>query len=157
MRTLYFDIDGTLLLGSFGQPKPALAGGAFERAVRAAGVERLVCVGNVVEIVRQLERWGRGPPVDGLGVVLRVCQGVFEDEAWFRASTTLVADPARRALAIDPTTDWWWCDDLAAKYCDACGVPGLLQGAGGRILVPVPDGDGTDVLGWLSAFPAREG
>ncbi len=113
MRTLSFDIDGTLLRGSFGAPKALLAAGAFERAVRAAGFERLVCVGNVVAIVRTLER---AQPVDGQAMVLRVCQGVFEDEAWFRATTELVEDPAARARAA---------------CCDAR----LAQDAAGRLVL----------------------
>ena len=87
MRTLYYDIDGTLLDHSV--PKPLLADGAFERLVRAAQFERLVCVGNVGLIIQALER--AGLPQDGLGTVWRSCRGCFEDEAWFRAATTLVA------------------------------------------------------------------
>lgn len=152
MRTLYFDIDGTLLLGSFGDPKPALAGGAFERAVRQAGVERLVCVGNVVHIVHALERLR---PTDGLGTVLRVCQGVFEDEAWFRAATTLCRDPARRAAEIDTGADWLWVDDLAATHCAEAGLADLYRvHVGGRILAPRPDDDGADVLAWLARLAA---
>jgi hypothetical protein len=153
VRTLYFDIDGTLLVGSFGAPKATLARGAFERAVRAAGFQRLVCVGNVIGIVRQLERDGRA--IDGLGMVLRVCQGVFEDEAWFRAVTTLVDDPARRALAIELGGDWFWVDDLAPRYCEEAGVPALRAHLGGRILAPVPEGDGADILAWLRTCGER--
>lgn len=150
VRTLYFDIDGTLLRGSFGAPKARLAQGAFERAVRAADVERLVCVGNVVAIVRTLER---GQRVDGHGMVLRVCQGVFEDEAWFRRVTDLVADPAARAAAIDEARDWFWVDDLAERYCVTAGRADLFRAhAGTRILVPAPDGDGGDVLRWLAGL-----
>lgn len=152
MRTLYFDIDGTLLLGSFGAPKPALAGGAFERLVRGAGFERLVCVGNVVQLVRTLER---SQPVDGLGMVLRVCQGVFEDEAWFRSVTTLIDDPAARARTVlaDGGADWRWIDDLAAHYCKEAGLAhAYREHAGARIFVPTSDGDGQDVAGWLAGL-----
>jgi len=149
MRTLYFDIDGTLLLGSFGAPKPALAAGAFERLVRDAGFERLVCVGNVVAIVRILEK---SQPVDGLAMVLRVCQGVFEDEAWFRRVTTLVDDPAERARTVVGSThpDWFWIDDLAEHYCENAGLGAAYrEHAGTRILAPTPDGDGRDLAEWL--------
>lgn len=152
MRTLYFDIDGTLLLGSFGAPKPALAAGAFERLVRAAGFERLVCVGNVVNIVRTLEK---SRPVDGLAMVLRVCQGVFEDEAWFRRVTTLVDDPAARARAVLGSSglDWFWIDDLAAHYCEQADLAAAYrEHVGTRILVPTPDGDGRDLAGWLAGL-----
>ena len=64
-RVLYFDIDGTLLTES--EPKTALADGAFEQAVRAAGFDRLVCVGNVVTTIRFL--LGREEPIDGLRMV----------------------------------------------------------------------------------------
>jgi hypothetical protein len=149
MRTLYFDIDGTLLRGTCGQPKPALAGGALERALRAAGFERLVCVGNVVHIVRALERASRA--VDGLGQVFKVCQGTFEDERWFRAVTTLVDDPEARARAIDTTLDWYWADDLAAQYCALVARDAFFdEHRGGRILAPKPDSDGRELLDWLA-------
>jgi hypothetical protein len=152
VRTLYFDIDGTLLLGSFGDPKPALADGAFERAVRRAGVERLVCVGNVVHIVRTLEAGPR--PIDGHATVFRTCQGVFQDEAWFRRVTSLVLDPSERARHIETADDWYWVDDLAERYCAQSELTALFEEhAGGRIFVPVPDGDGADVLAWLERLP----
>jgi len=52
LKVLHFDIDGTLLTES--EPKTALAGGAFERAVREAGFDRLACVGNIVTTIRFL-------------------------------------------------------------------------------------------------------
>ena len=76
MRQLYFDIDGTLL--TQGDPKPALTDGRFEAAIRRAQVGRLVCVGNfcnVVQMVKEVD-----PGYDGLGMVFRLCQGVFADE-----------------------------------------------------------------------------
>lgn len=150
MRTLYFDIDGTLLSGSHGRPKPALQDGALERALRAAGFERLVCVGNVVHIVRALERASRH--VDGLGQVFRVCQGTFEDERWFRSVTTLVHDPDQRARAIDPTLDWFWADDLAAWYCAQAERDAFFdEHRGGRILAPPPDSDGHELLAWVAS------
>lgn len=152
MRTLYFDIDGTLLLGSFGDPKPALVDGAFERAVRRAGIERLVCVGNVVHIVRTLESSKR--PIDGHATIFRTCQGVFQDERWFRSVTSLVLDPSERARHIELGGDWYWVDDLAERYCEHSQLTPLFEAhAGGRIFVPVPDGDGEDVLTWLGRLP----
>lgn len=37
MKTLYFDIDGTILLADEGTVKPELKAGRFEAAVRAGG------------------------------------------------------------------------------------------------------------------------
>jgi hypothetical protein len=153
VRTFYFDIDGTVLKGSFGAPKQHLADGALERAVRAAGVERLVCVGNVVSIARSLERMQPGH--DSLGLVLRVCQGVWADQEWFRQVTTLVADSHERVAHIDTSLDWWWADDLALEHSQSVEREDLFQAHhGGRILVPTADGDGQDVLDWLAAIPA---
>ena len=53
LKILYFDIDGTLLCNS--QPKIALANGAFERSVRDAGFDQLVCVGNIVTAIHFLD------------------------------------------------------------------------------------------------------
>jgi hypothetical protein len=48
MKTLYFDIDGTVLNIGFGQPKSTLANGQLEAAVREAGFQRIICVGNII-------------------------------------------------------------------------------------------------------------
>jgi hypothetical protein len=151
-RTLFFDIDGTLLVGSFGRPKAALADGAFERALRAAGFERLVCVGNVVGIVRQLEAGPLARQVDGHAMVLGLCQGAFADPAWFRSVTTLVTDPRERAkvVAAHADDDWAWVDDQAERYCAEAGLDAFFDAhLGRRIFVPTFEGDGQDVLAWL--------
>ena len=122
-RTLYFDLDGTLIHMGFGSVKPRLAGAAFERAVRAAGFERLVCVANAVSIVHALEELGR--EADGVGMIHRLTFGAVSDEAWFRRVTTLVPDPRHRARFIDRTIDWWWVDDLAARYLALEGMDGV--------------------------------
>lgn len=86
-------------------------------------------------------------------MVFRVCQGVFDDERWFRSVTGLVSDPTARARAIDEAGDWFWVDDLAAEYCATSARSDLFAAhAGGRILVPSPDGDGADVLAWLAGL-----
>jgi hypothetical protein len=56
LKTLYFDLDGTLVLSSFGQVKPRLDQGRFERGVRRAAFQRLVCVANSVAIISALAR-----------------------------------------------------------------------------------------------------
>ena len=125
MKTLYFDIDGTVLLGSEQRPKDLLASGGLERAVRAAGVERLVCVGNLVAVIKALERIGK--PQDGVGRVFASCRGAFSDESWFRGICELVSDPHERAACIDQDLDWWWMDDLAEFYCEQSGLIDLLS------------------------------
>jgi len=49
MKTLYFDINGTLAFHY--ECKSALVSGAFERTVRQTGFERLVCVSNIQNTV----------------------------------------------------------------------------------------------------------
>ncbi len=148
MKILYFDIDGTILRGDEGEVKTALGAGAFEVAIRDAGIERLVCVGNFGAIasgmkVLEIE-------YDTLGVLFRLCGGAFRDEAWLRARTIVIDDPQRRADHIDFTGDWWYADDLAPYYLRQSGRAELLERhLGGRILTPEPSGDGRDVLEWL--------
>jgi hypothetical protein len=143
---LYFDIDGTLLDSSV--PKPLLADGAFERLVRAAKFERLVCVGNVGLIIQALER--AGIPQDGLATVWRSCRGCFADEEWFRSVTTLVEDADDRVAYVDTTLDWYLIDDLAERYSEKAGKKALYdEHLGARIFVPVQTGDGADVVAWL--------
>jgi hypothetical protein len=137
--------------------KPRLAEGGFERAVRAAGFERLVCVANAVAIVHALEEDGRD--ADGLGMIYQLTFGAVSDEPWFRRVTTLVPDPRHRARFIDRTVDWWWVDDLALRYLTLEGLGELYPAhAGERIFAPSPEGDGGDVLAWLARLPrVRDG
>ena len=95
-RTLYFDLDGTIIQGDFGHVKPRLADGRFEDAIRLSGFGRLVCVANMCTIVSTLIEMGRD--VDGREMVFRLCQGAFRDETWFRSSITLI--PAGSRLRV---------------------------------------------------------
>jgi hypothetical protein len=152
MRKLYFDIDGTLLLLNFGAPKPALVGGAFEHAVREAQIDALVCIGNFAEVVRAMRT--ANPAYDGLGAVFTLCDGMFGDEAWFRAVTQFVSDPRRRAAEIRLEEDWWYVDDDAEKYFREVGRADVFtQNLGGRILRPSPSGTGEGVLAWIRSMP----
>ena len=150
MKTLYFDINGTLT--SEYRCKPALAAGAFERAVRQAGFERLVCVSNLQNTIRLLAELGR--PVDSLAMIFDMCFGAFADQPWFRQVTSLVADPGHRAAAIDFTGDWWYLDDLAEEFLANDGLQSRLhQHIGGRVLAPHAASDGAEILDWLRAGP----
>jgi len=65
MRKLYFDIDGTVLVLDTGVPKAAMANGGFEIAVRRAGFDEIICVGNFVAVIRTV--WTMKPEYDGAG------------------------------------------------------------------------------------------
>jgi hypothetical protein len=148
MRTLYFDIDGTLILEEKNEPKSKLADGHFEVAVRRASFDRLICVGNfsrVVHLVKEIRS-----EYDAVGALLGICRGVFSDERWFRSVTSFVADPAKRFEHVDLTCDWWYVDDLAAEYVREASKEELfMTELGRRIFMPSPTGDGQDVLNWL--------
>ena len=116
--------------------------------MREAGFDRLVCVSNILNIIRFLNEMGK--ETDGLGMVFEMCRGAFSDIAWFRQVTTLVSDPEHRARFIDVSANWWYLDDLAAEYLAREGRTGLLKvDEGRRILAPNPEGDGKDILDWL--------
>ena len=152
-KTLYFDLDGTLIHLGFGDVKPCLADAAFERAVRAAGFQSLVCVANAVAIVHALEEAGH--EVDGIEMILRLSLGALRDEVWFRRVTVLVDDPRHRARFLDRARDWWYLDDLAPRYLGLEGMIDLYEAhRGGRILAPDSNGDGRDVLEWLERVAA---
>jgi hypothetical protein len=151
MRKLYFDIDGTILDVQTALAKPALLDGRFARAIRAAGIETLVCVGNYAGVVVEVQAMARN--YDALGAILELCNGVFSDEGWFRANTRLIADPEDRAAEVNLDEDWWYVDDLAEKYFVEAGRAEVFrQQVGRRILAPTPDGDGADVLDWLDGI-----
>ena len=153
-RTLYFDLDGTIVHGGFGTVKPRLADGRLEAAIRAAGFERLVCVANMCTIVSILIEAGR--EVDGHEMIFRLSQGAFRDKGWFRSSTTLIPDGSRRARYIDFNGDWWWVDDRALFFLDREGLTHYAdQERGRRLMIPQPDGDGSDIISWLEARPRQ--
>ena len=125
-----------------------LANGGFERAIRHAGFERLVCVANMCTIVTTLLEVD--PDVDGRGMILQLCQGAIQDETWFRRVTSLIPDGSVRARHIDFTGDWWWVDDLPGRFLAKEGLLDLLeQHRGRRLMVADPDGDGSDIVEWL--------
>ena len=152
-RTLYFDLDGTVVHADFGHVKAGLADGRLEAAIRASGFERLVCVANLCTIVSTLVELGR--EVDGHDMIFRLCQGAFRDERWFRSSTTLIPDGSRRARYIDFGGDWWWVDDRALYFLEREGLAHHADDhRGRRLMVPDPGGDGSDVLAWLDGIRA---
>jgi hypothetical protein len=149
MKTLYFDIHGTIVHTY--QCKPSLANGAFEQAVRRAGFERLVCMSNIQNTIKLLVELDKQP--DGLHIIFDMCWGAFRDVDWFRQVTTLVPDPDHRALYIDLATDWWYVDDLAKEYLEKDGFANLFEAnVGRRILTPAPGGDGVEILRWLAYY-----
>jgi hypothetical protein len=145
-RVLYFDIDGTLVQPPFGAAKAALADGAFERAVRAACFDRLVCVSDACLAARMALARGGGAS-SPWAALFRLCRGTFQDPAWFRLHVDAVTDPLHRAMAIDPCEDWFYVDDRASSYAAQAGL-GSQDGCR-RILTCRPSGDGSDVLRWL--------
>ena len=152
-RTLYFDLDGTVVVRSFGHVKPKLANGGFERAIRQAGFERLVCVANMCTIVTTLLEVD--PDADGRGMILQLCQGAFQDETWFRRNTSLIPDGSVRARFIDFTGDWWWVDDRATRFLDSEELRRRAHEDPDRLMIPTPDGDGTDIIEWLAGVARR--
>ena len=154
MRTLFFDLDGTVIDLERGTVKPRLAGGAFERAIRCAGFDHLVCVGNAVAILAQLEELKLR--LDGHQMILELCSGAFEDRTWFTSVCSWIADPRDRATSITGLDDWWYVDDLAEHYLERAGKRSVFElHKGGRILVPDASGDGQDVLDWLEGIVNR--
>ena len=95
MKILYFDINGTIVRDY--QCKPALAGGAFEQAVREAGFRSLVCMSNAQSFIKLLDEMGHAAP-NPLAIMFDMCWGAFRDADWFYQVTTLVPDPEHRAL-----------------------------------------------------------
>jgi hypothetical protein len=76
IKTLYFDINGTIVHEY--RCKPVLSGGAFERAVRRAGFQRLVCMSNIQNTIKLLADLGKQP--DSLSIMFDMCWGAFRCE-----------------------------------------------------------------------------
>ena len=108
MRRMYFDIDGSLLVDDTGEPKTALAKGAFERALHRSGFEQLICVGSFVDAGRAAK--AVQPDYDIHEVIFDICGGVFSDKEWFTTNTLLTQDSYYRATEVDLNTDWWYLD-----------------------------------------------
>jgi len=148
VRTLFFDLDGTVVALEEGTVKPRLAGGAFERAIRRAAFDRLVCVGSAVALIAYVE--GLKIHADGHQMIFDLCLGAFEDKSWFVSVCSWIAAPKERGSVIDDVGDWWYVDDLAQRYLEQAGKHSLFElHNGGRILVPDANGDGQDVRDWL--------
>ncbi|HEX9154866.1 MAG TPA: hypothetical protein VF819_04835 [Nitrospira sp.] len=149
MKILYFDLDGTVVVGDEYRAKPSLAGGQLEGAVRRAGFQRLVCVGNLSRVAHLMKEIRCD--YDELGMLFGICRGVFADEAWFRSVASFIPDPEHRFRHVDLATDWWYVDDLAPMYISQEGREDLLMlEEGRRILIPNPTGDGHDIMEWLN-------
>ena len=151
MRTLYFDLDGTILIGDTGMAKPALADGKLELAVQQAGINRLICVGSIVDIVAVAEE------VDAtyckMDALFKLCGGVFADKAWFSENVLLARSSEMRAREVNLKDDWWYVDDMAQYYFRVADREDIfLSNYGGRIMVPSPCGDGQDVVTWMKAM-----
>ena len=152
MRTLYFDLDGTILSSEDGEAKESLRNGVLELAVRRAKFTRLVCVGNIGIVTHEVEKHCND--YDAIEIVFRLCGGTFQDINWFRAVTKMVANPEKRAESIDYSSDWWYLDDLAVTYLRDANRLESLKGSGEqRVLVPDPSGKGSEILVWLNTIP----
>lgn len=171
MRTLYFDIDGTLLDYNC-KPLKKLEGGALEQALKSAAIDRLVCVSGRVALVRAAAP-GAGVRDHQLSIC-RVLAGegdnrddwwtpnqrhpLFPDLEWCLSRLELCNDPDHRAAEIDVEIDWFYADDWAAEFfSEHFGVARCRQELGRRILQVNPHGDGSDVLTWLGQVNAVSG
>lgn len=152
MRILYFDINGTLTVGTTDRAKEKLAGGKFEEAVRKAKFQKLVCVSTMVGVVEAYHAAGR--EVDGHKFIFQACGGTVQDLDWFRHISVLEPKYRDRVNVIEADQDWWYMDDYAQEYLDHSNRRDILPQAVERIFAPDSRGDGTDVLDWLAAIPA---
>ena len=152
IKTLYFDINGTIVHDY--QCKRALSGGAFECAVRRAGLQRLVCMSNIQSTIKFLAELDKQP--DSLGIIFDMCWGAFRDANWFRQVTELVPEANHRGLYIDVAAHWWYVDDLAKEYLEKEGLAKVFEAnVGGRILIPSSRSNGDEILWWLTSSEAR--
>ena len=152
MKTLFFDVDGTVLPIDQDAAKFLLRNGALEKIIRRAGFERLVCVGNIGIVAHAIEELG--VDYDAIEVVFRLCGGAFEDKEWFHNVTRMVEDPENRASYIDYESDWWYVDDLAEHYLEKASRLEVMQGTDyDRVFIPNPRGNGTDIMAWLGKIP----
>ena len=146
-RVLYFDIDG-VLVDYEDRPKSALLGGIFERAVREAGFEQLVCVSGWAAMAAAPVL--KIPPRDQGGWLYQRIAGLFPSRDWFLEHLVLCEDPDRRGWSIDVSADWYYVDDWADKFFPAAHGPTLYAAElGRRICLANAHGDGSDVLAWV--------
>lgn len=150
-RVLYFDIDGTLVRPALGSAKRALARGRFERAVRDAGFDLLVCVSSACDEeagARRMrdacERWRRA---------FHLCRGTFEDLAWFRRRVRALGTPRLAVPRGERAAEDY---HLYARGVPPAGRPDLAAARReGRLLECDPRGEGADVLAWLRSVQSR--
>lgn len=150
-KSLYFDIDGTILDKSTKAVKKNLQNGQLELKIREANFDEILCVGNVNDIFQGLEDMGQ--QVDGVEIVYTLCFDAFTDFDWFGSNVYCTKNPDQRIKQIDFSGDWWYMDDLADRYLGNGGKNEILkQQKGNRILIPSPSGDGQDIITWLETI-----
>jgi hypothetical protein len=113
LRILYFDIDG-VLVDYDDRLKPALDNGALERELKAAHIDRLICVSGWADMSQEpvLDI----TPVDRPGWVYRKFSSLIPDRRWCLERLELGSDTDHRARLIDLETDWYYVDDWADKF-----------------------------------------
>jgi len=150
-KSLYFDIDGTILDQTTKAVKKKLQNGQLELKIREANFDRLYCVGNVNDIFHGLEEMGQN--VDSVEIIYTLCFDAFTDFDWFVSNVFCAKKPDERIVKINFDVDWWYMDDLADQYFKKSGKNEVLkEQKGTRILIPSPVGDGEDIISWFESI-----
>ena len=150
-KLLYFDIDGTILDGTTKAVKKSLQNGQLEITIREANFDKIFCVGNVNEIFKGLEEMGQH--VDNIEIVYTLCFDAFTDFEWFMNNACCTKNPDRRIEQIQYNEDWWYMDVFAEKYVNKSEIRKTIeQHRDKRIFVPNAQGDGQDIINWISTL-----
>ena len=91
--------------------KAALDRGALERALKAARIDRLICVSGWADMSRETVL--DIPLAERPGWVYRKFASLIPDRRWCLERLEIRGDTDHRGRLIDLTTDWYYVDDWA--------------------------------------------
>ena len=147
-KTLYFDIDGTILDASTKAVKKNLQNGQLELKIKERNFDDIFCLGNVNEIFKGLDDMGQH--VESVEILYTLCFDAFTDFDWFTKSINCLKTPGKQFRQIEFIGNWWYMDDQAVNFLRKCGKSEILkQESAKRILIPNPDSDGNEIISWL--------
>jgi len=155
MKTLYFDIDGTIN-DYHDVTKRRLSDGTLQKLLIRKGFERLVCVSGWTTMIRDASRnpYLRPTMEQQVETLRQVIVEAFPDKEDFHARCKLEFENDQRGRHINLAEDFYYLDDWAKEFFEKHHGPGSYAAyESTRILMCDPYSDGEDIIEFLERIP----
>ena len=125
MKTLYFDIDGTIN-DYHDVTKRRLSDGTLQKLLIRKGFERLVCVSGWTTMIRDASRnpYFRPTMEQQIETLRQVIVEAFPDKEDFHARCKLEFENDQRGRHINLAEDFYYLDDWAKEFFEKHHGPG---------------------------------